>query len=203
MSNDKEGKIYAIKSHHTTDFYIGSSYRKYLTSRLSGHVSRYRRFREGKEYYTSSFEVLKHGNYYIECLENCGNITKQELMKKEREYIQNSLDHCVNLQFSGRTKIVPNHMSEETLAELRKYSKKHKQTYKSYLSDEARKLLKENALAYNQEYNKKHKEELREKRQQSDVRERRLVQRKLYREKNKEAIKAYYKKYMEKKKAEL
>jgi len=87
------GKIYAIKCNDTDDVYIGSTI-NILEKRLDGHKKNMKRYNEGKCGYTSSFEIIKYDNAYIELLEAYPCYSKMELCRKEGEYIQNM--ECVN-----------------------------------------------------------------------------------------------------------
>ena len=46
--------------------------------------------------------IIKNNNYKLELLENCEIKTKQELLERERYFIENS--ECVNKEIPGRTK---------------------------------------------------------------------------------------------------
>jgi hypothetical protein len=48
--------------------------------------------------YTSSFEILKYDDAYIELLEECPCENSAQLHKKEGEYIRLHIDVCVNVQ---------------------------------------------------------------------------------------------------------
>jgi len=88
MPNYKNGKIYKIVCNTTGEIYIGST-TVLLCKRLAGHVNDNKR---GK--YTSSKEILDGGNYCIVLIENLECETKEQLLKRERYYIE-SLE-CVN-----------------------------------------------------------------------------------------------------------
>ena len=59
----KNGKIYKIVCNTTGLQYIGSTCNPYLSTRLAGHRSDYKRYLQNKTRYISSFEVLKNNNY--------------------------------------------------------------------------------------------------------------------------------------------
>jgi hypothetical protein len=52
--------------------------------------------------YTSSFEILKYDDAYIELLEECPCENSAQLHKKEGEYIRLHIDVCVNVRIAGR-----------------------------------------------------------------------------------------------------
>jgi hypothetical protein len=82
-----QGFIYCLKSPHTDKVYIGST-KQTLTKRFIGHKKEYNLFQNGKLNYTSSYDILACSDAYIELIEAFESITKQELLKKEGEYIQ-------------------------------------------------------------------------------------------------------------------
>jgi hypothetical protein len=64
-----------------------------LSYRLSVHKSDYKRYTNGKtKSYMSSYEIIKHGDYKIELIEECHESQK---IKKEKYYIENN--NCVNI----------------------------------------------------------------------------------------------------------
>ena len=114
MPNYQESKIYKIYNTVNDDIYIGSTTRK-LCERMSEHRrrtnSRYTRFPIYKAF-------GEHGvdNFFIELVEKCPCNDKDELRKKEGEYIR-ELKPSLNTQMAGRTK--------------KEY---HKEYYKEHLS---------------------------------------------------------------------
>ena len=88
MPDYKNSKIYKIVCNTTGKIYIGST-TVLLCKRLAGHVNAYRK---GK--YTSSKEILDGGNYSIVLIENMECDTKEQLLQKERHYIESI--ECVN-----------------------------------------------------------------------------------------------------------
>ncbi len=100
-----EGKIYMIKSKNTDKVYIGST-RKKLKRRLSVHKCGYKRYCNGSRKYCSSYEVLKHGDYYIELLREVIVETKEKLLKLEGETIslyRTNGYNVINDRIAGRT----------------------------------------------------------------------------------------------------
>jgi hypothetical protein len=90
--NYQNGKIYTIRSHQTEKYYIGSTCRD-LSKRLYEH----------KQKSASSKEILKYDDAYIELLELFPCNSKDELNKREGEFIRLHKDNCVNVQIAGRT----------------------------------------------------------------------------------------------------
>ena len=92
-------KIYQIVDNTNNNIYIGSTC-KSLKKRLSEHKCGYRRFLKGLFNNVKSFDIIKNNNYKIELLEDCDIKTKQELLARERFFIQNN--NCVNKCIPGR-----------------------------------------------------------------------------------------------------
>ena len=93
-------KIYKIVDNTNDNIYIGSTC-KSLKKRLSEHKCGYRRFLKGLFNNVKSFDIIKNNNYKIELLEDCDIKTKQELLARERFFIQNN--NCLNKKIPGRT----------------------------------------------------------------------------------------------------
>ena len=113
------GKIYKIVDNTNDNIYIGSTC-KTLKYRLSKHECDYKRFLKGIFNNVTSFDILKNDNYKIELLENCNIKTKQELLARERYFIENN--DCLNKCIPGR------------------YDKGTQQYHKEYYNDNKEKL---------------------------------------------------------------
>jgi hypothetical protein len=97
------GKIYKIVCNISNKIYIGSTCEPTLARRLAKHVSDFKYWKNGKRNFTSSFEIIEQGDYYIELLEIYPCTINEELLAKERFYIK-SID-CVNINKNlNRTK---------------------------------------------------------------------------------------------------
>jgi len=95
------GKIYKIVDNTNDNIYIGSTCDS-LKNRLSKHKASYKSFLKGLINNIKSFDIMKNNNYKIELLENCDIKTKQELLQRERYYIENN--ECLNKIVPGRNK---------------------------------------------------------------------------------------------------
>lgn len=86
----QQSKIYAIRSPQTDNIYIGSTTQS-LCARMAQHRGKYKFNRDG----TSSKEILKYGDAYIELVElfTCNNV--EELHKREYEIIRQH-PTCIN-----------------------------------------------------------------------------------------------------------
>ena len=100
MTDYNNSKIYSIKSFKTDKIYIGST-STLLNQRLSKHKNNYKSWNEGKYHYVTSFEIIKHGDYYIELIENYPCKSKSELEKREGELIWQN-DNTINKCIAGR-----------------------------------------------------------------------------------------------------
>jgi len=95
MVNYQDGKIYEIFCNKTKRKYIGSSCCKYLSQRLRGHLSKYKEYLNGnKNASYTSFEIIKFNDYQINLIESFPCNCKDELLKRERYWIQKL--ECVN-----------------------------------------------------------------------------------------------------------
>lgn len=102
MPNYQNGKIYCIRSHQTEDVYIGSTVQQLLCMRFGDHRKHFKKWKNDMYTYTSSYEIIKYEDAYIELLEEYPCNSREELYKKEGEYIRKM--RCVNKQIAGRSK---------------------------------------------------------------------------------------------------
>jgi hypothetical protein len=124
MPDYQKGKIYRIISPSKNLVYYGSTIET-LSSRLSKHIYDYKRNNGQK----SAFVVLKCEDYKIELVEEYPCNNRQQLEKKEGEYIK--ANECVNICIAGRTKKEWGQDNRERLNEKgRKYKEEHKEELK-------------------------------------------------------------------------
>jgi len=114
MANYQNGRIYAIKSYQTELIYIGST-TQILSKRLGEHRINYK-----KNGVTSSKEILKYPDYYIELIELFPCNSKEELLKREGYFIKQNINICVNCCIPGRTYKEWINDNKEHIDELRK-----------------------------------------------------------------------------------
>ncbi len=144
MPNYQKGKIYKITSGDL--IYIGSTTQETLAQRLSGHVSKYKSFQNGKAERNTSFQLIETGNYEITLIELCPCGSKDELHSRERFHIENTM--CVN-------KFIPTRTAQEwRLFNQEKIIEDKKEYYKANSE-----ILKEQMKSYYQT----HREEIIEK----------------------------------------
>jgi len=121
MSNKyNNSKIYKIWSPQTEFIYIGSTTQKYLSQRLSNHISDFNRYKKGKTSYTSSFKLLEYEDATIELIEKISCNDKEELRRREGELIRQYKDICVNIRIEGRTQQEYYDNNKEKITEKKK-----------------------------------------------------------------------------------
>jgi hypothetical protein len=170
MPNYQNSKIYKICSYQTDEIYIGSTTQP-LYKRFGDHKSRLNSFKKGKRYYTSSFEILKYDDCYIELIGKCPCNDKEELLKIEGQFIKDN--ECVNKRVAGRTskewreenkEIIFNKKKkyrEENKEKIALRKKKYSEENKEKISERRKKYYednKETILKRQKEYNDKNKE---------------------------------------------
>lgn len=158
MPDYQQGKIYSLRSHQTNELYIGSTVET-LSARMAKHRCDYKRWKEGKRCYISSYELLQYNDCYIELIEKCPCDCRMELEQREGQLIR-EMD-CVNKCVVGRT------MKEYRRDNKEKRAQYDKQRYEAN---------KEGRAQYNKQYYEDNKERI-------------LQNVKQYREENKEQIK--------------
>lgn len=147
MTDYSKGKIYKIICNITGDIYIGSTVNT-LERRLEQH----------KCHNHSSKLIIERGDYKILLIEEYPCETKQELLWRERYWIENN--NCINNKKPIITK-------EEKIEKWRKLAKEqylrrpieYKEEKKIY-DKEYREKNKEIKLKRNKEYYEKNKEEI-------------------------------------------
>jgi hypothetical protein len=95
-------KIYTIRSYQLDKYYIGSTTQS-LHKRLYDHKRDYKLYQNQKYHYITSFELIKFEDCYIELLENFNCDNKEELTKREGEWIRANLNDILNKKIEGRT----------------------------------------------------------------------------------------------------
>jgi len=131
MVNYSNGKIYKIVCDTTKLVYIGSTTKKYLSQRLDTHRNHYKRWIGGRPNFITSFKVLENNNYTIVLLELVDCKSKDELLARERFYIETV--ECVNKFVPLRTK---KEYFEANKEHLQEYIKEYYQTNKDIIKDQ-------------------------------------------------------------------
>jgi hypothetical protein len=94
MVDYSKGKIYKIVCNVTELIYVGSTCEKYLSNRLAGHLTAFKRYQQGKCRHITSFKIIENHDYYIELIENYPCKDKYELLKRERFHSDSV--QCIN-----------------------------------------------------------------------------------------------------------
>ena len=144
MPDYSKSKIYKLVSNYTNEIYIGSTCQP-LHKRKGGHKASYKSYLEGKRNYMTSFKLFEKGEVDIILIEECNFHNKDELHKKEREYIDKL--ECVNKYIPGRTK---QEYLENNKNKMKQYYETHKDEIKQYQKK------------YNKEYHQKNKEKMKQ-----------------------------------------
>lgn len=97
MPNYSNGKIYKITSGNET--YIGSTTLT-LNQRLAQHRCNYNKSKEGKRI-CSNAKIFEYGDYIIELVEDYPCEAKEQLLARERFWIENT--NCINITHPLRT----------------------------------------------------------------------------------------------------
>ena len=97
------GKIYKIVSEKSDKIYIGSTCKKYLSERLAGHKNDYKLWKAGTRNKVSSSGLIELGDVSIVLLELFPCNTKDELLSRERHYIELYKNDKINKYIPTRT----------------------------------------------------------------------------------------------------
>jgi hypothetical protein len=138
MVNYSQAKIYKIVDNTNGNIYVGSTCEPTLARRLAGHVSNYKHYLNGNK---TSLEIIKNNNYDIILIENVECHSKDQLIARERYYIE-ILD-CVNKVIPGRTQ--------------HQYQKDHQEKIQEY-QQQYRGDKKDKIQQYQQQYRSENKE---------------------------------------------
>ena len=142
MRNYNQGKIYKIVCNITGLTYYGSTCEPILSRRLAKHRSNYKDYlnKASHSHYTTSYKVLENGNCDIILMENYPCNSNDELLSRERYYIENY--ECVN-------KIIPSRSHEEYKELNREWYQNYMKTYnKKYREENSEKILKQRREHY-------------------------------------------------------
>ena len=195
MPDYANGKIYKIVCNITGEQYIGGTIQK-LSQRLTQHVRD-----KNKDKKCKSKEIILRGDYQIILIENYPCNNKEELERKEREYIESNV--CVNKYIPTRTDKEWRDTNKEALClKAKEYREEHKEVI-AVKQKEYRDTHKEEIALIQKEYYDNHKEliKLRSNEYYDAHKEEVRLRGIEYRNKNNEAIKlkkkAYYNKNKE------
>ena len=151
MPNYQNGKIYCLRSHQTDKIYIGST-----TQKLSQRMTKHRNHYKYKKTPLNSYELMSYDDCYIELLENYPCNSKEELCKKEGEYIRKL--NSTNKRIAGRTKKDYYNEHKEQLLEKFKENYQNNKEHRKKCSKEYYKNNKEKVSKLNKNWTEKNKE---------------------------------------------
>ena len=153
------GRVYTIRSHQTTDIYIGSTTQT-LSQRMTDHRKNYKQYLDKKKNYITSYEIVQYEDAYIELLFEGEFESVNYLHRKEGEY-QREMD-CVNKMIAGRThKEWREAHKPHILERVKKYAVEHRDHILEYQQE----WRKKNPDV-NKQYVKDHREQINEKKRQ-------------------------------------
>jgi hypothetical protein len=178
----QNGKIYKIVCDTLNLTYYGSTIQSTIARRLTGHIRSYKHYQNEKGPYTTSFELFENNNYNIFLVENFPCNSKDELLSRERFYIENN--ECVNKCIPTRT---DKEWKESNKEHIKEFDKEWREANKEYIKEKSKKWREAN-----KEYIKEKAKEWRE-----ANKERVNEKNKEWREANKEYRKKYNKEYYE------
>ena len=92
----EQTKIYKVVCRITGQIYVSHTTKKYLSQRLSYHLSKFKQFREGLGVFNPVYRIIHNGNYYIELIEVVDCDSKEEVLMRQN-YLIASMD-CLNKQ---------------------------------------------------------------------------------------------------------
>lgn len=136
MRDYKNGKIYKLICNTSGKTYYGSTCFE-LHLRLQQHISNSK---------CSSYEIIKNKNYEIILVEKYPSNNKDELLKRERFYIENN--DCVNRNIPTRTEL--EHRQEhrgECRIRSKEWRKKNPDKFKKQM-DDYRHLNRDKLISY-------------------------------------------------------
>lgn len=175
MNKYENGKIYKIVDNTNNNIYIGSTCEPTLARRLAGHRCIYNKYLKTGCNFISSFDILKNNDYNIILLESYPCKNRDELLARERYYIDNN--NCIN----KNRPIITEDEKKELIKEYNETNKdKIKEYYKQYRESNKYKELKKEYYNKNIEEFKKYYEDNKDKNKNQYL---------LYRELNKDKIK--------------
>jgi hypothetical protein len=159
MPDFKQGKIYCLRSHQTDDVYIGSTCQP-LSKRKVDHKTNYKRWKNGKCGYVTSFEIIKYDDCYIELLEECPCDNKNQLERREGQLIREM--KCINKLVAGRSK---KEYNKENKEQIKEYNKKYNEEHKEQIAEHYKKYYeanKEHIAKQQKKYYEENKEQIKE-----------------------------------------
>ena len=180
MPDYQKGKIYKLWSPSKNLVYYGST-TETISRRLSKHLTDLNRYNnKTSTRYVNSFKILECEDYKIELVEEYPCNNRQQLCKKEGEYIK--ANECVNCAIAGRTAEEYCEDNADKINERQKQYRKNNAEKRNAYSKEYGKLWRANNADKMKESSKKWREENADKKKEMD-KQYRLKQKELKTEK--------------------
>jgi len=155
MDRYKNGKIYKIVDNTNENVYIGSTCEPTLARRLANHRRDYKEYLKGGSNHTTSIKILENNDYSIVLLEEFPCETKDQLLARERFYIENN--KCINKKIPNRTQKEYYEQNKDNIKEYyQEYYEQNKETIKKQ-TKEYRELNKDKIKEYNKKYREQNK----------------------------------------------
>lgn len=158
MLDYSNGKIYAIRSPHTEEVYIGSTVST-LSKRMGQHREKFNLWKKGKQHYFTCFKLLDLGDAYIELIEEYPCENKNQLERREGQIMRETVN-CVNKQIAGQTKREYREVNKKVIKE---YNEEYYQANKEVLSEKHKEYYQANRdlnIQKAREYREKNKEKI-------------------------------------------
>ena len=173
MVNYQNGKIYKIVDKTNNNIYIGSTTEKYLSQRLQKHIYCYKKYinPNKKQYYMTSFEIIKNNDFEILLLETYPCNNKYELEQRERYYIENNV--CINKVIPTRThKEWHKVYCENNKEKIKEKKKEYYENNKDKIKEKNKEYYEKNKIQISKrdkKYYEKNKTEINEKRKEKVI----------------------------------
>lgn len=190
MPDYQKSKIYKLVCDNKDKIYYGSTV-QLLCQRIAKHKNHLKSYKSGRRTHCYSFDLFELGNVKIILVENYPCESKEELLMRERYYIENN--DCVN-------KYMPIRSKDEKKTYKKQYDIDNKdKNHQTYVSN------KETISEKQKEYYKKNRDEIniRVKKYADSNRDEINRKKKIFREANKEKIRKQLKKWREDNKEEI
>ena len=178
MPDYQQSKIYKLWSPSKNLVYYGSTVQT-LAQRLTKHKNHYKTYKNDNQKKITAHLILECEDYKLELVEEYPCNNRDQLCKKEGEYIKNN--ECVNKYVAGRTE-KENYQDnkEQRLADIKEYRKNNIEKIKAYdilrnQNEERKQKMNEYSKkrnqseerkAYMKEYKKQYREKLKQKQQE-------------------------------------
>ena len=137
MVNYQLGKIYKLVCNDTGMTYFGSTAQSTLAKRLGHHRESYKMYKKGMYANCSAFKILENGNYDMILVEDYPCERKEQLIARERWYIENN--ECCNKDIPGRTqKEWYQDNKEKVIKKSKDYYQENKEKVLEHVSEKIR-----------------------------------------------------------------